>query len=537
MKNFIKIAFVAALVSFTSCETGELELLTSPNSVTTDSADPNFILNDIQLTFNGSIVGGFNGASRGITRMQNLFGNYVGAITDNTVSTEWFSTYQLSANVDLLQQLNDDAPEGQEIPFHLGVGKILEAYSFFLLVDYVGDVPYTEAVNPGEFPNPSVDSGRSVYNAQLELLDEAIADLNSGTVGATRAPNDLFYSGNFDPSKWIALANTLKLRAYLNLRLVDPGTAAQGINAAIAGNIIDTVDEDFQFSYSTTQDPVESRHPFFTGNYLNTVGGYMSNYVFDLLNVGSSDPTPFVENGPLDPRANHYLYRQTDMDPSGSNLPCLGNAAYLYCYVGNFYIGRDHTDEAGLPADTDLRTTWGIYPAGGAYDDGSALQTENSNNAGGEGIQPIYLSSFTHFALAEAALTINAGGNPRALLEQGIRLSMEKVSGFRGSPSISSSEINTYVNRVLAEYDTGNKLAVVAREYFLASWGQGIEPFNTYRRTGLPDLQSPIIGSAGAFPRSFPYPEAEVSGNPNIQQKALTARVFWDNNPANGFID
>ena len=118
---------------------------------------------------------------------------------------------------------------------------------------------------------------------------------------------------------------------------------------------------------------------------------------------------------------------------------------------------------------------------------------------------------------------------------------MQKVSSFsveaNNAPAISATAINDYVNRVLVEYDSGNKLAIVAREYFLASWGQGIEPYNTYRRTGLPDLQSPILGSAGAFPRSFLYPEAEVSGNPNIQQNALTTPVFWDNNPANGFID
>lgn len=542
MKNFIKIAFVAAFVSLTSCETGELELLTSPNSVTTDSADPNFILNDIQLSFNG-ISGGFNAGSRALVRMTNQFGNYNSNVTDGTASAEWSNTYQLSANVDLLQTLNDDAEEGQEIPFHLGMAKILEAYSFMLLVDYLGDVPYSEAVNPGEFPNPSLDPGRSVYDAQLELLDEAIDDLGRGTVGVTRAPKDLFYGGggSFTPNNWIALANTLKLRAYLNLRLVDPATATQGINSLSSANIIDSVEEDFQFNYSTTQDPTESRHPFFTGNYQNTVAGYMSNYVFDLLNVGSADPTPFVETGIIDPRAPYYLYRQLGEDPTGSTLPCAGNASYDYCYVGNFYLGRDHTDEAGLPADTDLRTTWGIYPGGGAYDDGSAQETEDTNNAGGAGIQPIYLSSFTHFALAEASLTIGAGGNARSLLEQGIRLSMQKVSSFsveaNNAPAISATAINDYVNRVLVEYDSGNKLAIVAREYFLASWGQGIEPYNTYRRTGLPDLQSPILGSAGAFPRSFLYPEAEVSGNPNIQQNALTTPVFWDNNPANGFID
>ncbi len=540
MKNLIKIVFVSALVAFTtSCETGELELLTSPNGITTDSADPNFILNDIQLSFNG-VVSGFNAPSRAITRMENQFGGYNQTITNTTTNAEWATSYQIVANVNLLQTINDEASEGDEIPFHLGMAKIMQAYSFFLLVDYIGDVPFTEAVNPGEFPNPSVDSGRSVYDAQLALLDEAIEDITAGTNSDARVPNDLFYQGgaDFQAQKWIALANTLKLRAYLNLRLVDQSFAVQGINSVSSQNIIDQIDEDFQFSYSTTADPVDSRHPLFQQNYQSAVATYMSNYMFDLLNVGTPDGI-YSETGMEDPRAKHYIYRQVGEDPSGSNLPCLGDASYFYCYVGNFYVGRDHTDEAGLPNDGNIRSTWGVYPVGGAYDDASFEQTENSDNANGEGIQPIYLSSFTHFALAEAALTIGTSGNPSGLLEQGIRLSMNKVGGFAGSPSISGSEVDAYVARVLSEYNAGNndtKLSVIAREYYLASWGQGIEPYNTYRRTGKPDLQEPINNAAGAFPRSFLYPETEVTGNPNIQQSSLTSTVFWDNNPS-GFID
>jgi len=101
-----------------------------------------------------------------------------------------------------------------------------------------------------------------------------------------------------------------------------------------------------------------------------------------------------------------------------------------------------------------------------------------------------------------------------------------------------SAEVNAYVNSVLNEFNSANtagKINIIARENFLASFGNGCEPYNTYRRTGGPTLQSPII-QAGAFPRIWRYPESEVVGNPNISQQPLTKRVFWDNNPA-GFID
>ena len=66
------------------------------------------------------------------------------------------------------------------------------------LVDYFGDVPYTEALLGSENLNPALDSGQSVYNAALAMLDSAINNFGQG--GA--APQyDMYYGG--DASGWI----------------------------------------------------------------------------------------------------------------------------------------------------------------------------------------------------------------------------------------------------------------------------------------------------------------------------------------------
>ena len=547
MKNIFKITLLASVIGFfASCETRELELLENPNNITVESADPNFVLNDIQLTFRG-IASGYSGTATGLTRMRYQFGTYANSVTEQTISGEWQQSYQMFGNIDLLQGINALAEEGDEIPYHVGVAQVLEAYAYMLLVDHAGDVVYSEANNPEEFPNPKLDSGKVVYDAQLALLDDAIANLNATTV---KVPQDIYF-GDFDPSNWINLANTLKLRAYLNLRLTNPDAARTGINSVLAGGrFINTVDEDFQFAYSNVQNPTESRHPFFTGNYQAAGSGqYMSNNLYDLMNAGDDQP-PFIETGDPDPRARYYFYRQTSNVPSGSNLPCEGDASYDYCYVGNLYWGRDHTDDAGIPADNVRRSTYGVYPGGGAFDRDLFEQARAaSETMEGAGILPIYLSSQTHFALAEAALTLGTGGgSPASLLEQGIRLSMEKVTNFPTVSTVnpdtsedfgaSNADINAYVSGVLNAFNSANtagKLNIIARENLIASFGSGTEPYNTYRRTGAPTLQSPII-SAGAFPRVWRYPETEVDGNPNITQQPLTNRTFWDNNPA-GFID
>ena len=62
------------------------------------------------------------------------------------------------------------------------------------LVDAVGDVPWSQANNPSEYPQPSVDDDADVYEAAFALLAEAEGLINSavGIGGAT----DLFFDGD-----------------------------------------------------------------------------------------------------------------------------------------------------------------------------------------------------------------------------------------------------------------------------------------------------------------------------------------------------
>jgi len=539
MKNILKITFVTAMLAlFTGCETTELDLLDNPNAISADVASPNFVLNSIQLSFNG-IVSGFRGSSSNITRMTAQFGQYNGTIGVNSLNGTWSSAYNMFANVDLLETISANTEGG--LPNHVGVAQIMEAYTYITLVDYVGNVPYSQANQFGEFPTPALDPGEDVYTAQIALLNTAISNLNQGSAVV---PQDLFY-GDFDADNWIAVANTLKLKAHLNMR---DGAAISGL---LSENIIDTDDEDFQFNYSSSASP-ESRSPIFQGNYVNGAGFYMSNGFLDMLNAGDGE-APFVETGIADPRLRYYIYRQRSTGPSGSNLPCAGNDIYDYCYVGNLYWGRDHGDDEGIPNDGIRRSTWGVYPGGGAFDNNQFNRSDGNSTPtlDGAGINPIFLSSFTHFALAEAGLDLGVGVDSRSLLEAGISLSMDKVTNFTGSLdttdeddetidyAATGAEISAYTARVLAEYDaaSGNdaKLEIVIREWYLASWGNGVEPYNMYRRTGYPTLQTGVK-PVGPFPRSYRYPENETNTNPNVSQTTADNQVFWDTNPA-GFIN
>lgn len=79
--------------------------------------------------------------------------------------------------------------------------------------DMNGSIPYTEA-NKGRFESsysPKYDNQETLFNIWLEELSDAIGTLQKNLVNQiSLGNNDIFYRG--DVTKWIKLANSLKLR-------------------------------------------------------------------------------------------------------------------------------------------------------------------------------------------------------------------------------------------------------------------------------------------------------------------------------------
>jgi hypothetical protein len=171
----------------------------------------------------------------------------------------------------------------------------------------------------------------------------------------------------------------------------------------------------------------------------------------------------------------------------------------------------------------------------------------------GAGIQPIMLAAFVDFMLAEVALELGIG-TPATLLTSGITKHINyvrtwslttreaaRVTAFQATADYNAQR-DAYLAIVDAEYaaaanDT-DRMRIIAREYWIALFGNGNEAYNLYRRTGMPDNMQPgQIPNFGAFPRSFFYATDYVTRNNTAVQKSdHNVTVFWDNNPA-GFID
>lgn len=514
------------LITVASCETTDLDVNINPNQLTPESADPNFVLNGIQLTFGGQHFG-LSEQSSGVMRHVHMFGTYASNSGQGSMNGPWSSTYSITTNLNLLEDLSAQ----RDLPNHVGIGQVLEAFAYVNLVDNIGTAVYSEASNP-LFPQPNLDSGESIYEAMYEQLNDAIINLNAtGSV----TPEDLYFDG--DLNKWIKLANTLKVKMYVQSKLVGTPGAVSDINNILAsGDYISSSDDDFVINFGTSVTNPDNRHPWFVGAYqVNAGGQYMSN---DFMNTLLNDKAV------IDPRLPYYIYRQVGTDPTGDLLPCEDESGFQYCYVGNGYWGRDHSDDEGIPNDGELRATYGIYPGGGAYDDGSFIVTRDSQNLGGAGIHPMILSSFTKFMLAEAALPAPTGlgvnGNSRTLLMEAMEDSFNKVESLSGI-AMPAADVTAYVDEVMTRYDDAasdeERLEIIVKEYYIAMWGNSLEAYNNYRRTGFPELGFSVISNT-AFPRSYFLPDSELNSNdnPDLEQKELTDQVFWDTNPA-GFID
>lgn len=566
---------LAGAFMLAACDATELEEnLVNPNEPNPEVASIEFVFNGLQLNFEDFLGGanegpgddlpGFTGRAVGayerlmpLTRQLALqAGNrYDNAFQPVNFDFPWRKAYAEALPDAQLVKATARA-SGQEIA--AGIALVYEAMTYLTLVDMFGDVPFSEFGQGITIQNPVADPGNVIYDAMLDSLDVAIAILSDES-STGEVSNDLIYGGS--PEAWVAAANTIKLKALLNLRLVDEARATSGISAILeSGEYINDMSLDWAFPYSDVRSSFDSRHTLYSNSYETGAAGYIGNsFMFDLL----------TDYDTRDPRLRYYVYRQ-DVDATDEDfftLSCQALPApaqygpdqpFCTALPEEGYWGRDHGDDSGIPPDDLKRTIVGVYPAGGAFDDGSAQEIGDDQGAGGgrgAGILPVMLTPYVEFMRAEAALTLGTeDGDARALFLQAVESSIRSVHGYSAnivtipdefasvtSDGELSEQAASYLEDVGEAYDdAGNddeRLNLIGREYYKALWTNGLEAYNLYRRTGAPnDFQPTIEPVSGDFPRLLLYPNDAATLNSSIQQRDIAEQVFWDTNPA-GFIN
>jgi hypothetical protein len=132
-------------------------------------------------------------------------------VTEGDFASIWDNAYQGGGLIDLRNAI-DRAEENGWIGY-AGVLKLHLAYWAGMLASLFGDIPFSEALRPSEFPQPALDPQADVYAGVQQMLSEAISDMGNGS-GASPGVNDFNFGGDY--ARWIAVAHTLKARFHLH---------------------------------------------------------------------------------------------------------------------------------------------------------------------------------------------------------------------------------------------------------------------------------------------------------------------------------
>lgn len=481
-----------------------------------------------------------------------------GTKSDNILMlNEWNNIYLTLTNIETLIK---QATESGDLVY-AGLAQMQKAYLMSVSVDLWGDVPYSEATQlPTGIVSPIFDDQKAIYASIFELIDTAKDNIASDAGLLKPGSDDLFYGGDTD--KWIRFANTFKLKLYNQTRLTADFDQA-GFDALLTeNNFFASNADDFQFVQYNAQSPTDERNKFFLESYNSTqFSTYMSPWFYEIL----KGMNPNIHTGNEDPRIPYYFYNQL---APGEFPPDQGNVAtgdpkadYWDASTGFFSI---RFGSVGPNRDFSAENSYtypGIFPAGGRYDDGGAQVMSGSTATG---IAPHRILTFDEFLYIQAEL-IQVGkitGNAATKLQEAMTASFAKVDQVVDANGTSqtvpdlvgNTATTAFIADVITEFNAAaaeKKLEIIMTQKWVATFGDPLDQYNDFRRTGYPILADPtstspeyqldngdgfpIIDSQtvlnNQFQLSLYWPLHELNANQNApeQKNPATYKIFWDN--------
>ena len=373
-----------------------------------------------------------------------------------------------------LQDLHQAAKDARqrERPNLLAPALIMRSWTFGNMTDVWGDIPYSEA-------NQGMESGSTItpkYDRQQDIYNGMLAELKSASdMIVPGAPS----YGSADPiyagdvAKWKRFANSVRLRYAMRMAKADPAKAQAEIQAALQAGV-------------------------FTSNADNALLAWPGDAIND---------NPLFEN--FKTRDDHRVSKTlVDMlkNLNDPRLPVYARPAEntgLFVGVQNGLT----SPEAGA---LGLANTSKI---------GTFLSAKNSASRLMDYADVLFIQ-------AEAAARGWIPGSPAELYRQAITASMQ-------SYGISDAAIAAYLAQPAVQY---SGLESIWRQRWIALYGQGIEAWALWRRTGVPNLQPGPAAFVNQVPRRLPYPVSEQTFNNANREAAIAAqggagytkRLWWD---------
>lgn len=442
----------------------------------------------IGYTIGGNIArynGMFTQQISGVDRQALSIGK--GNIGQQDTDDPWDNMYKSMKNLQVIIGKAD----AQKSPHYKGVAQILMAYSLGICTDLWGDVPYSDAfkgASDGSGLRPKYDKQQALYDTIQSLLDRGIANCEAAESNFAPATDDVIYNG--DMGKWVNFANAVKARHYLHLTKKDPAN----------------YDKVIEFADKATG------------------SGFSDAFVpFSGASVASQNPMSQFndQRGDIGMASRMMDYFQTTADTLNQSLV----DPRLFAYSD--FSGDDPIYTNDTISTDPLKINYIFNPAGSFPGDGNF----GINFVGGftaAANAPVYLMTLSElrFMLAEAKLKKGDQYNQAVDdYKSGISLSLIQSTGTSNA---------VIVDRIAKVSDTDSlNMEKLITQKWAALFMQS-EPWNDWRRTGFPQLQSPLGNPlpGSELPRRYPYTQKERTLNsaniPDEGASPALKRVWWD---------
>jgi putative sterol carrier protein len=386
----------------------------------------------------------------------------------NVTNLVWSSLYSVSF-ADCVLASNLAKTNNQ--PDNEAIGYILKAYIGYNLTMLYGDVPYTQAAQGKEYVKPVYDGQKVVLEAVIADLDKAIAIIG-GTTDATVAEEltryDYIYGGKMQ--KWKKLANGLKLRAYLALTTGGTDKKAE-INALLASpDIFQSTADDAKLTYVAATGASNPVFQWITSARKDDFR--MSSSLVDYMMGSSVDST-----NPADPRLKIYA----DPVAKGAN-------------AGKYVGGKNGSK--------------------GAIGDNSTLGSKFYNAT-----SPFVFMSYAEVLFIKAEMDPTNAANYTAA-----------VTASFVQNGLTATDATTALLDPKFAFNPAKGEQLIAEQKWIALYGQGVEAFNNWRRTGFPLLAPATLAATngGTIPRRVCYNTDELilnTSNATAASGTLTPAV------------
>ena len=478
MKKIINYIVCGVLLSATACS-DFLDINESPNAPA--SVTPNVLL-----------PAGLAGTAFANNNELNRFGSIITSVTAGAANSPAAYDIYTVDGANFNNQWRFEIYNGSLITYksligvseeigsrsYIGIAKIMTAYTYSIATDYWGDIPYSEALLGEDNTAPVLDAQEEIYlggngvQSLFDLVKEGLADLNAISA-INPGSDDLVYRGNLE--NWKKAGNSLLLKFANTISRVAPQRAAQEIQAVITGNnFIASNSENMNVTFGSS---VGSRAPVYEYTYV----------------------TAFSNDMMISTRFLNLLQRKND-----PRLPIFVTAP-----TGR-YVTIDNGFRGALPTPNSSWSRFSDYVTGN-----------------GEGPVRFMTNAQTQFILAESALMLGTPGNPQVHFQAGIRASMALAG-------LSAAAIDTYFTEnpdevTLNGTQAQNHEKIITQKY-ISLFGNGIEQWNDYRRTGFPVLvdHQNAVGVDGTRPVRAQYVNEEIARNTNFEVILPNVRVWWD---------